>query len=402
MSGSVSIPLTLTSAGPAPTPPATLNDTLISEATDLNPTLTTDLPGSLIEDLASTGTGALVVIDQARVDAVNSVTPIGANPFILAALGQQFGIPQGIGSNASVDVQFTGSAGYVIQPGFTISDGTNQYTVQNGTVIPESGPSPQVTAVATNNGTFAIPAGTVTQVITSVPTGYTVNVTNPQAGVPLTAPQTVPAYRSQVMTAGIVASTGTPNYLKTLLYAITGVQPNLVAVRSVTGGWQVICGGGNTYAIAGAILQAVPDIATLQGSTVSSSRNVTVSLFQNPDTYNIVYVNPPQQVVTVAVTWNTTLPNFTAGTSVAQLGAPAIQNYINSIYVGQPINELEMTAAFQNAVASVLPTVNLTTLEFVVTINGTIVSPSAGTSIIVGDSEGYFYCSATGVTITQG
>jgi hypothetical protein len=130
-------------------------------------------------------------------------------------------------------------------------------------------------------------------------------------------------------------------------------------------------------------------------------RNVTVSLFQNPDTYSITFVNPPQQTVTVAVTWNTTLPSFTAGTSVNQLAAPAIQSYVNSIFVGQPINLLEMTAVFQNAVASVIAAPNITTLQFVVTINGVTVSPGAGTSIIAGDPESYFFCSATGVTVTQ-
>jgi hypothetical protein len=129
---------------------------------------------------------------------------------------------------------------------------------------------------------------------------------------------------------------------------------------------------------------------------------VTVSVFQQPDTYNITFVNPPAQIVTVAAIWNTTLPSFTAGPSVNQLATPAIQSYINSIYVGQPINLLEMTAVFQNAVASVIDAPNITTLTFTVTINGITTAPTAGTSIIPSDPEGYFSCSATGVTVTQG
>ena len=49
-----------------------------------------------------------------------------------------------------------------------------------------------------------------------------------------------------MLQAGIVASTGTPAYLKTLLQAITGVQQQLVSINQVTGGWQVICGGGDS------------------------------------------------------------------------------------------------------------------------------------------------------------
>lgn len=472
MTTSTSIPLVMTSTGPIPSTPIALRTALINGVASTNPDYTANLPGSLIEDIASTDTGALVAIDQARTDAINSVTPYGANAFILAQLGAQFGVQQGTSANGSVDVVFSGPAGYVFQPGFTVSDGANQYALVDGGVIQTGGTTPQLTAIATNSGTFAIPANTVTQLVTSVPSAYSVTVNNPQAGVPATTTESVQNYRARVMQAGIVASTGTPAYLKTLLQQITGVQQRLVSINQVSGGWQVVCGGGDAYAVANAILQGVPDIATLQGSqlaitgmtaadpvvittnlnhgyvagqtvtvtgaaptaysltyTVASvtattittttngaafgtytggakltpnPRNVSVSLFQNPDTYSITSVNPPAQIVTVAVTWNTTLPSFTGGTSVAQLAAPAIQSYINGIYVGQPINELEMTAVFQNAISSVIDASNITTLQFVVTINGVTASPTAGTSIIPSDPESYFTASATAITVTQG
>lgn len=471
MSGT--LPVIMTTAGPQPTPPATLNTALIDYVIAEAPGYTASLPGSLIEDISSTDTGALVAIDQARVDAINSVTPLGANSFVLAALGQQYGIAQGTPANASVYVVFSGPPGYVFPAGFVVSDGTNQYALQDGGVIQTGGTTAQLYAVATSSGTFSIPANTATQIVTSIPSPYAseITVTNPVAGTPAASAETVPSYRARVLQAGIVASVGTPAYLKTLLYAISGVQQRLVSVQQVTGGWQVICGGGDAYAVANAILQGAGDISTLQGSrlaitsitaasaamfttnynhnfvagntfviagavpsayngtytvasvtattittTTNSSgfgtytsgatfnpnpRNVTASLYQAPDTYSLTFINPPQQVVTVSALWNTTLPSFTAGASVNQAAAPAIQAYINSISVGQPINLLELTAAFQNAVASILPPVNLTTLEFTVTINGVTASPAAGTSAISSDPESYFYCSATGVTVTQ-
>jgi hypothetical protein len=461
----------MTAAGPTPTPVSTLYNSLITYVANQMPGYTANLPGGLVDDVAGTDTGALVAIDQARVDTINSVTPLGANAFILAQLGAQFGIPQGVSANASVFVQFSGPAGYVFQPGFTVGDGTNQYALQDGGVIQTGGISPLLFAVATTSGTFAIPANTVTKLVTSVPKQYAVTVNNPQAGDPATTTESVPNYRARVLQAGQVASTGTPAYVKTLLEKITGVQQQLVSINQLGGGWQIVCGGGDAYAVATAILQGVPDIAVLQGSqlaitgmsaanpvvittnlnhgyiagqtmtvagatpsaynltyTVASvtattittttngsgfgayvsgatltpnPRNVAVSLLQNPNTYSVVFVNPPQQTVTVAVTWNTTLPSFTAGTSVNQLAAPAIQSYINSIFVGQPINLLEMTAVFQGAVASVIAAPNITTLQFVVTINGVTATPTAGTSIIPSDPESSFTCSATGVTVVQ-
>ena len=59
---------------------------LVALVASENPDYTANLPGSLIEDIASTDVGALTGIDQARVDAINSVTPYGANAFVLAQL----------------------------------------------------------------------------------------------------------------------------------------------------------------------------------------------------------------------------------------------------------------------------------------------------------------------------
>ncbi|UVS94257.1 hypothetical protein EFP17_28235 [Burkholderia glumae] len=394
----------MTASGPVATDPTTLRQALVDGVAAEVPDYTANLPGSLIEDIASTDVGALVTIDQARVDAINSVTPYGANAFVLAQLGGQFGVPQGASANGSVYVVFSGPPGYVLPAGFTVGDGSNQYVLQDGGVIQSSGQSAQLFAVATNSGTFAIPAGTVSQIVTSLPSEYAglITVTNPQAGTAATSAESVQTYRGRVLQAGQVTSAGTPAFLKTLLGKISGVQARLISINQVTGGWQVVCGGGDAFSVAAAMLQGVGDIALLKGSQINNSRNVNVSLFQNPNTYNLTFVNPPQQVVTMSVTWNTTLPNFTAGSSVNQLAAPALQAYINSIYAGQPINLNEATATFLDAVAPVIDGPNVTTLQFAVTINGTPATPAAGTNIITSDPESYFFASVTAVTVTQG
>ncbi len=248
----------MTTAGPVATPAATLYSALITGVAATNPGYTANLPGSLVDDIAGTDVGALVVMDQARVDCINSISPYSANAFILAQLGAQFGIPQGTSANASVEVVFAGAGaeGYVFAPGFTVGDGTNQYVIQDGGVVESNGFSQSLSAIATTSGTFAIPANTVNQIVTSIPSPYAslITVNNPVAGVPATTTESVPAYRGRVLQAGIVASTGTPAYVKTLLEAITGVQQQLVSINQVAGGWQIICGGGDNFAVANAIL----------------------------------------------------------------------------------------------------------------------------------------------------
>lgn len=316
MSGST-LPTVVTSGGLQPQTVLQLSTQLIAYATAIVPGLTTNLPGSLISDLTGTATGALLVQDQARIDLINSVSPYLANPFVLYQLGAVYGVPQGQGSNASVYIVFTGSsAGFVVPIGFTVSDNTNQYVIQDGGVIGASLQSEPLFAVATVPGTFAIPAGTVTTLITSVPGGYTLSCTNPLAGTPQQSAQTIASYRSQVLQAGLVASVGTPAMVKTLLGNVPGVNPALVSVRTVPGsGWEIIVGGsGDPYQIANAILQGVGDIGLLVGSTLGVANFTAASNGVVTTTLNHGYLTG-QAVVISGVspgTYNGTYSSITA------------------------------------------------------------------------------------------
>ncbi len=395
------IPLVMSTAGAVATSPTNALSTLISNVSATNPGYTANLPGTLIEDISSTSVGAIVQIDQSRVDAINSVTPYGANAFVLAQLGAQFGMPQGLPTNTNVLVTFSGLAGYVIPAGFLVSDGTYGYQIADGGVIGSGGTSQPLYAVATQSGSWAVPVGTVTTLVTYVPATYGVTCTNLAAGIPGSSSESEQSYRSRVVAAQTMTAQGVPTFLSGLLQAIPGVSTRLVSILQQTAGWEVICGGGDPAEIAYAIYSAVLELKSIVGSA-TTSRNVTASVTSGNDTYNITYVNPPLQSVTVAATWNTNVVNFTSGQQVNTLGAPAIANYINGITVGNPINLLALDAAFQNAVASVLPTNLLSTLTYSVTINGAVVTPLAGTRIIASDPESYFYCAATGATVVQG
>ena len=538
---------TLTTAGAVPATPTQIQAQITATATTLAPGITTDLPGSMVEDMASTAAGAAVVQDQAFVDLVNSITPYNANPSILYALGAQYGIPQGVGSNTSVYTTFSGTPGFVINAGFVVSDGTYQYTVQDGGIIPTSGQSQPLYCLANVTGSWAVPEGTVTQIITSIPAGVTLTCTNTSTGVAGASSQSIASYQAQVIQAGQATAQGMPTFLKTQLQNVTGVQANLISVSPVGSNWKIICGGGDPYAVAGAIYEGLFDISNIVGSTllavsitsgyaavvttnlnhgyatgenvvfsgatgmtaingvaytalvlsqttfslnvpitsmtwsggvvtvttaaphglptgttagkiynvaptayngsytltyVSSTsftyplatnpgavtvqgytpldtqtfgtyggnsatispnlRNVTVSINDYPDTYNITFVNPPVQTVTLALTWNTLSTNYVSSVAVAQAAVPALATYINSIYVGQPINIYDLQTAFQNSVANILQISLISKMNFVVTINGITVSPSAGTGVIYGDPESYFEISQASISVTQG
>lgn len=472
------LPIVMTEAGPIPQAPATLRQQLVTLVSATNPGFTSDLPGTLIEDIVSTDVGALTLADQAAVDLVNSITPFGANAFLLNQLGQVYGTPLAAASNTSVNEVFSGSVNFVIPPGFTVSDGSFQYIVQDGGVIGSDGNSEPLFCLASQSGTWAVPANTVNQLVTSVPADIELSCINPLAGTPGLPQEDETAYRAQVLQAGRAASQGMASYLKTLLYNVPGVQQRLVSVRqqpqSVGGGWEVIVGGGDQYQVANAIFQGLFDISTLQGSVMNvtaitqanpgvvttqlnhglttgtvalingivgmtelnnepltvtvltektfsvgvdttsffayisggvvqpNPRNVSVAINSYPDVYFIPFVLPPQQTVEIIATWNTTATNFVAAGAIAQAAAPALVDYVNSVPVGQPMNEYEMIAVFQQATASILPNSLLTRLVFTVSINGQGVSPDAGTGIFAGDPESYFFATDASVQVAQG
>lgn len=538
---------TITSAGAVPATPQELRDAEVATATALSPGLTANLPGSLIEDLASTAAGALVIQDLAYVDLVNSISPYTANPFILYQLGNVYGVQQGVGANTSVYVTFIGTPGYVIPAGFTVSDGNYQYTVQTGGVVQSDGQSSPLYCLATTEGSWAVPSGTVTQLITSVASGYSLSCTNLTDGVPGETAQTVAQYQAQVIQAGLSTAQGLPTFLRNQIEKVTGVQARLISIRAVgIGQWEIIVGGGDPYAVADAIYRSVFDISNIVGSTILADsitqaypavvttnlnhgystgqavvitdatgmtqvngntyiaivtgektfslnvpidtiswaggtvsvttltnhglpvgtssghiygctptgyngaytftrtgattftyplasdpgaivtkgytelnsasfgaytgngvvspnlRNITTSITDYPDIYSITFVNPPLQTVNVDLIWNTDATNYVSPTAVSQLGIPAIVDYINNVYVGQPINIFEMQRVFENAISNIIPSYLVSRMVFTVTINGILTNPIAGTGLIYGDAESYFQTSADLVTVTQG
>ncbi len=232
-----------------------------------------------------------------------------------------------------------------------------------------------------------------------------------------------------------------------------GVQARLISILQQNGGWEIIVGGGDPYAVAGAIFNALFDVSTLVGSQIlvtgitnANPGVVTTNLnhgYTNGQVINITGVvgtsginNTPltitvvdeksfsiginttssgawtsggvvtpnfrKQSVHLTLTWNTIQPNFTSQAAVSQLGTAALLAYVNSIAVGAPINSFEADAVFQAAVASVLDITLLGRLVWAVTINGVSTAPASGTGLYYGDPESYFYATTSSITISQG
>jgi len=341
---------TVPATGPVPTSASDLLAQLLAIATTLSPGLTATLPGSLIDDISGTDVGALSLIDQAKVDTINSISPFAANEYILNQLGQVYGVQQGVGSNTSVYVTFSGSPGYVVAQGFIVSDGAYQYTVQDGGTVGSNGQSSALYCLANTSGSWAVPVNSVNTLITSVPAAVTLSCTNLTAGLPGASSVALGVYREQVLAAGLATSQGTASYLKAALANVSGVQSNLVSVRTVGPQNEIIVGGGDPYQVAGVIYKCWPDIANLTGSTMyasgitnSSPATVTTNHVHGYTTGQIVYINgavgltlvnnrPLTATVTGPYTFTIPLDTTAAGTyQGGGVVTPNLRNLVVSI-----------------------------------------------------------------------
>ena len=259
----------MTDQGLQPAAPADLRSSLIALVAATVPDYTANLPGSLIEDISSTDTFALVESDSFLVDLVNSVTPYGANAFLLNQLGILYGVDQQPITNTSVYVVFSGPPGYVIAKGFVVGDGTYQYICQTGGICGVDGNTLPIYCLATVPGAWEVLANTVIQMLTSVPASIPLTVTNPVSGIPSLSGEPISIFRERCWTAGLAASTGMARYLKTLCGNIPGVQNRLVAVQTEGNQYVVICGGGDPYQVAFAIWQADFYTPGLTGATIN-------------------------------------------------------------------------------------------------------------------------------------
>jgi hypothetical protein len=259
----------MTDQGLQPASPSDLRAALIALVAATNPDYTANLPGSLIEDISSTDTFALVESDSFLVDLVNSVTPYGANAFLLNQLGILYGVDHQPVTNTAVYVVFSGPPGYVVNQGFVVGDGTYQYICQSGAICGLDGNSLPVYALATVPGAWEVLPNTVVQFLTSVPASIPLTCTNPISGIPSISGEPISVFRERCFTAGLAASTGMGRYLKTICGNIPGVQDRLIAVQTLGNQYVVIVGGGDPYQVAYAIWQADFYIPGLSGAVIN-------------------------------------------------------------------------------------------------------------------------------------
>jgi hypothetical protein len=93
-------------------------------------------------------------------------------------------LPDEIQGRTHVNLVFSGNPGFVVRRGFNVSDDKHLYSVIKDETIQESGQTRRTLAVATQTGSWKVPADTVKYINTSVSALFRITVTNPDEGTP--------------------------------------------------------------------------------------------------------------------------------------------------------------------------------------------------------------------------
>lgn len=183
---------------------------------------------------------------------------------------------------------------------------------------------------------------------------------------------------------------GSVSYLLTKLLEIEGVVQRAVKVQvNGDGTYEVLIDGGDPLDIAWAMFNGggiLPNVFVSNPSQSQTSRTITQDLILNTQSIPYKFTRPLQ----VNISLNVSLPlkGITLNnTGVTQSTQEAMENFINSTTIGEPINQIALQNAFINAfVASGAEATNVRATNITFTINNIT---GGGSTPITFDSEGY-------------
>jgi hypothetical protein len=336
---------TLTSAGLTTTPLDDLYNNFLAAVEVARPDVSVRLPSELLEGFCASATFGINQAENTLAYAVNAITPLGANELALKAQAYQMGIEKNTTTRTAVWVTFTGTAGYVLNQGFVVSDGTYQYMTSAAAIINSSGIA-VVYCVATNDGAWSIQIGTVTTLISSKPIAVTLSCTNTETGIPSLAEESLAELRGRVILAMKITANGTIPYLKTLLELI-GIEPRLISVSS--GGTAVYVGGGivDNYDVAFAVFKSGLNHALLTGTTTKTINNY-------PNNYDVKFTIATPLASSLTLQYTTSGHDYISESAIAAAAKTAITDYINSLAIGYGLNLLRIKEVFLQSTASII------------------------------------------------
>lgn len=324
-----------------------------------------DLQSNIIDAFAT----GLIYAEQQLSILFNAYSPSFAPDFLFELRAAEQGLRRKGAFKSSVDIQFKGSA-YSIIPANTGVTGTDlpTYTILEDVMIPSTG-SILVTAYCNDTTIPTIGVGALNTITTNLKGITASNISTP------TEPQeqeSMDTFRKRVQAIWRNPRGGSYEYLLNQIQAIEGVDSRAVRLNVNGNSVELVVAGGEPSDIAFAMMSAggiTPIPFVSNPSQSQTSRTVTQNLILNNQPIPYKFTRPLN--VQIGIKVNLPLTNITAtNNAVEAVTQMAMEDYINNLKVGTPVNITSLTQVFIKAFEATggsAININANTINFEVT-----------------------------------
>lgn len=329
----------------------------------------TSRPADLQSNIIDAFSAGLIYVEQQISTLFNAYSPSFAPDFLFELRGAEQGLRRKGAFKSSADIKFSGSA-YSIIPANTGVTGTDlpTYTILEDVMIPSTG-SILVTAYCNDTTIPTIGVGALNTITTNLKGITASNVSTP------TEPQdqeSMDAFRKRVQAIWRNPRGGSYEYLINQIQAIDGVDSRAVRLNVSGNGAELVVAGGEPSDIAFTMMTAggiTPLPFVSNPSQSQTNRTITQNLILNNQTIPYKFTRPLN--VQIAIKVNLPLTNITAtNNAVEAVTQSAMEDYINNLKVGTPVNITSLTQVFIKAFEATgggAININANTINFEVT-----------------------------------
>lgn len=306
-----------------------------------------DLQSNIIDAFAT----GLIYVEQQLSILFNAYSPSFAPDFLFELRAAEQGLRRKGAFKSSVDIQFKGSA-YSIIPANIGVTGTDlpTYTILEDVMIPSTG-SILVTAYCNDTTIPTIGVGALNTITTNLKGITASNISTP------TEPQeqeSMDTFRKRVQTIWRNPRGGSYEYFLNQIQAIEGVDSRAVRLNVNGNSVELVVAGGEPSEIAFTMMRAggitpVPFVSNPSQS--QTNRTITQNLILNNQPIPYKFTRPLN--VQIGIKVNLPLTNITAtNNAVEAVTQSAMEDYINNLKVGTPVNITSLTQVFIKAFES--------------------------------------------------
>ena len=303
-----------------------------------------DLQSNIIDAFAT----GLIYVEQQLSILFNAYSPSFAPDFLFELRAAEQGLRRKGAFKSSVDIQFEGSA-YSVIPANTGVTGTDlpTYTILEDVMIPSTGRI-LVTAYCNDTTIPTIGVGALNTITTNLKGITASNISTP------TEPQeqeSMDTFRKRVQAIWRNPRGGSYEYLLNQIQAIEGVDSRAVRLNVNGNSVELIVAGGEPADIAFTMMSAggitpVPFVSNPSQS--QTNRTVTQNLILNNQAIPYKFTRPLN--IQIGIKVKLPLTNITAtNNEVEAVTQMAMEDYINNLKVGTPVNITSLTQVFIKA-----------------------------------------------------